>query len=143
MQDLSSQPMDSLFARCTDSLAVVRALSCSAACGTLVLQPGTKPTFPALQGRFLTMDHKGSLWAKLMTYQIHIFKHQLPITPNLSIKSVKMYLVKKKSVRWALQEKGKQDTNNTGQEQPWKDAVKRQPSASQAEMSQKNPAACS
>ena len=35
-------------------LGVAHRLSCSATCGTRVPQPGVRPTFPALQGGFLT-----------------------------------------------------------------------------------------
>ena len=45
MGDLSSQH--------TDSPVEVRRTSFSAACGILVLQPGVKPVFPALQGGLL------------------------------------------------------------------------------------------
>ena len=46
------------YARCLvwsmDSLVAALRLSCSSACGILVLWPGIKPKFPALQGAFLT-----------------------------------------------------------------------------------------
>ena len=35
-------------------LGVAHRLSCSATCGIRVPQPGVRPTFSALQGRFLT-----------------------------------------------------------------------------------------
>ena len=44
-----------------DSLVVVHRLSYSVACGILVSQPGIEPTFPALQGRFLTWITRKSL----------------------------------------------------------------------------------
>ena len=37
-------------------------LSCSAACGILVPQPGIEPTSSALQGRFLTIGPPGKSW---------------------------------------------------------------------------------
>ena len=40
-------------------LSVARRLSCSATCGTRVPQPGVRPTFPALQGGFLTTGSPG------------------------------------------------------------------------------------
>ena len=43
-----------------DSLVVVHRLSYSVACGILVSEPGIEPTFPALQGRFLTTGSPGS-----------------------------------------------------------------------------------
>ena len=52
MQDFSWQHRD--------SLVVVHGLSCSTACGILVPQPGIEPVSPALQGRFLPLDHQGS-----------------------------------------------------------------------------------
>ena len=36
------------------SLVAAHALSCPAACGILVPQPGVEPTFPALEGGFFT-----------------------------------------------------------------------------------------
>ena len=51
MGDLSSQH--------TDSPVAVRRTSFSAACGILVLQPGVKPVFPALQGGLLITGPPG------------------------------------------------------------------------------------
>ena len=51
MWDLSSQH--------TDSLVVVHRTSFSAACGILVLRPGIKPVFPALQGGLLITGPPG------------------------------------------------------------------------------------
>ena len=42
------------------SVVVARWLSCSAACGILVPQPGIEPASPALEGRFLTTGHQGN-----------------------------------------------------------------------------------
>ena len=39
-----------------DSVVALLGLSCSAACGILVPRPRIRPTFPALQGRFLTTE---------------------------------------------------------------------------------------
>ena len=52
MQDFSWQHRD--------SLVVAHGLSCSTACGILVPQPGIEPVSPALQGRFLPLDHQRS-----------------------------------------------------------------------------------
>ena len=49
----------STFSSCgtqADSVVALLGLSCSAACGILVPQPRIKPTFPALQCRFLTTE---------------------------------------------------------------------------------------
>ena len=51
MGDLSSQH--------TDSPVAVRRTSFSAACGILVLRPGVKPVFPALQGGLLITGPPG------------------------------------------------------------------------------------
>ena len=55
------------FSRCgaqalehTCLVAKAHKLSCPAACGILVPQLGIKLKSPVLEGRFLTMDHKGS-----------------------------------------------------------------------------------
>ena len=45
-------------------VVVAHRLSCPAACGTLVPQPGLEPVYPALAGRFLTTGPPGkSLWS--------------------------------------------------------------------------------
>ena len=64
------------------SLAVVRGLRCSVACGILVPQPGIEPESPALQGRFLTTRPLGkspvdSLAPQLLELYPLIF-HLLP-----------------------------------------------------------------
>ena len=55
---------------------VVCGLGCPTACGLLVPQPGIKPVFPALEGRFLTTgpprNSLKSLFLKI------ICKHQYP-----------------------------------------------------------------
>ena len=47
-----SWSMRDLLLWCRDSLVVARGLTCSTACRVLVPQPGVKPKFPTLQGRF-------------------------------------------------------------------------------------------
>lgn len=47
---------------CVSSVVAAHGLSCSAACRILVLQPGIKPSSPALQSEFLTTGHPGSPW---------------------------------------------------------------------------------
>ena len=42
------------------SVVVAHVLSYSAACGVLVPQPGIEPTFPALQGGFVTPGPPGN-----------------------------------------------------------------------------------
>ena len=42
------------------SVVEAHGLSCPTACGVLVPRPGIEPTSPALEGRFLSMDHQGS-----------------------------------------------------------------------------------
>ena len=41
------------------SVVVVSGRNCFVACGILVTQPGVKPTYPALQGGFLTPEPPG------------------------------------------------------------------------------------
>ena len=53
-----------------DSLAVACRLSCSVACGILVLQPGIDPTSPALQDGFLTTG-PGEIPSKSILMCIH------------------------------------------------------------------------
>ena len=45
--------------RCLGSAVVLPGFSCSMACSILVLQPGIKPTSPALESRFLTTGPSG------------------------------------------------------------------------------------
>ena len=51
--------MQDLLLRLTDSLVVACQLTCSAACGISVPQPGIEPVFPALQGRVLPPGPRG------------------------------------------------------------------------------------
>ena len=44
---------------CAGSVVAARGLSCSAACGILLLRPGIEPVSPALEGRFLTTGPPG------------------------------------------------------------------------------------
>ena len=53
------QSTRALSLRHASSVAVVRGLSCPAACGILVPQPGIEPTSPALEGRFFTTGPPG------------------------------------------------------------------------------------
>ena len=48
-----------LLLRHAGSVVVVSGLNCFVACGILVTQPGVKPTYPALQGGFLTPEPPG------------------------------------------------------------------------------------
>ena len=64
MQDLSLQLRD--FSNCNlqalghaGSVVVTGGLSCPAACGILVPQPGIKPASAELKGRFLTSGQPG------------------------------------------------------------------------------------
>ena len=51
--------MQDLLLRCTGSVVAVSGLNCFVACEILVPQPGVKPTYPALQGGFLTAGPPG------------------------------------------------------------------------------------
>ena len=59
MQDLSLVFVDSLLWRAGVSLVVACGLSCPAARGILVPQPGIEPESPALEGRFFTTGPPG------------------------------------------------------------------------------------
>ena len=50
----------SLFAACWLSLVVIGGFSCSEACGILDPLPGMEPTFPTLEGGFLTTGQPGN-----------------------------------------------------------------------------------
>ena len=55
--------------------------SCSAACGILVPQPGTEPTFPELEGGFLTPGPPGNPFSRFSA-DIHT-----PLKPLVSVKT--------------------------------------------------------
>ena len=59
MQYLHCGLRDLLLRRSGFSLIVARRLSCPAACGILVAQPGLEPASPALEGGFLTTAPPG------------------------------------------------------------------------------------
>ena len=48
---------------CMGSVVVAWGLSCPAACGILVLQPGIEPRAPASQGGFFTTGHQRGPWS--------------------------------------------------------------------------------
>ena len=62
------------------SVVAARRLSCPAACGILVPQPGIEPAFPALEGGFLTTGPPGkSLKSKdLLKNKTKIPQYTLP-----------------------------------------------------------------
>ena len=65
------------------SVVVVHGLSCPAACGILVPQPGIEPTSPALEDGFLTTgppgrSHVWILFSSLCVYISEVFDLWLP-----------------------------------------------------------------
>ena len=58
------------------TLAAMHGLSCSAACGTLVPQPGIEPASLALQGRFFMAGPPGKSHQALNRYRISLWEDE-------------------------------------------------------------------
>ena len=58
------------------TLAAVRGLSCSAACGTLVPHPGIEPASLALQGRFFMAEPPGKSHQALNRCRISLWEDE-------------------------------------------------------------------
>ena len=71
-----------VFVAAQTSLIVMWGLSCSAACGILVPQPGTKPMSPALQGGFFSTESPGKFWSYLLLDQ--------PLNPSRSLQLLQL-----------------------------------------------------
>ena len=64
------------------SLIVMCGLSCSAACGIVVPQPGTQPMSPALKGGFFSTESPGKFWSYLFLDQ--------PLNPLCSLQLLQL-----------------------------------------------------
>ena len=58
--------------QCTGSIVAICGFSCSVACGILVSRPGIKSMFPALRGKFLTIEPPGKSPIFLRYLLVHL-----------------------------------------------------------------------